>query len=370
MRIAVIGKKFPFCGIVTYCRELVRTMRARGHEVAFFYLHEEEVHFEREEGLPYLFKTHMYTIPMPDTRARLADSLRAFAPDVVHASFALSPLDFALPEVCRELGVPLVATFHVALDHRPSLPNHVSGFVYRMYASTLAKCGRVIIFSELQRAKLARLGVPAGRIDVVPNGVDVQRWSPGPSRFKAAIGATHVVGYMGRLDPEKNVGALLEAFTQASLPPNTHLAIVGDGVLGARLRRKHADVPNVHWLGFIQDEDERRDILRGCDVFALPSSVEGLSIALLEGMACGAAPLATDVGADGEVIQGVGRVIDPTRLPEELAPALTALLADPDELARLREASRRRVVTRYSAQQNASALLEVYAAAGRAVAAS
>jgi glycosyltransferase involved in cell wall biosynthesis len=351
---------------VTYCEELVRALRARGHEVAFYYLHNEEVHAELEKGLPYLFKTHMYTIPKPDSRARLRESLRAFRPDVVHASYALSPLDWALPEVCRELGVPLVATFHVALDHRPTLPNHVSGFVYRLYAPTLARCQRVVIFSGLQREKLARLGVPRERVAIVPNGVDVKRWTPGPSQFKAAVGARRLIGFMGRLDPEKNVGALIEAFQGARLPADTQLVIVGDGVLGARLRRKYAQVPGVHWLGFVRDEERRRDVLRGCDVFALPSSVEGLSLALLEGMACGAAPVATDVGADGEVIRGVGTVIDPTRLPEELGPALEALLADPVALARAREESRRRVVARYAFHDNVTALMEVYGAAMQA----
>jgi glycosyltransferase involved in cell wall biosynthesis len=366
MRVAVVGKKFPFCGIVTYCQELVRALRARGHEVAFYYLHNEDVHEEREEGLPYLFKTHVYTIPKPDSRARLLASLRAFRPDVVHASYALSPLDWALPEVCRELGVPLVATFHVALDHRPTLPNHVSGFVYRLYAPTLARCHRVVIFSELQREKLARLGVARERVAVVPNGVDVKRWSPGPSAFKAKVGARHLIGYLGRLDPEKNVGALVTAFQQAELPAGTQLAIMGDGVLGARLRRKFGDVPGVHWLGFVKDEEQRKDVLRGCDVFCLPSSVEGLSLALLEGMACGAAPVATDVGADGEVIRGVGKVLDPTRLGEDLAPALAEVLGDPAGLARLREESRRRVVLKYAFHDNVAALMDVYVAAMQA----
>lgn len=365
MRIAIIGKKFPFCGIVTYCRELVRALRAAGHEVAFYYLHHEDVGEDREESLPYLLKTHMFTVPKPDAAQRLAAHLRDFRPDVVHAQFALGPLDWQLPELCASLGVPLVATFHVALDHRPTFPNRVSALVYRLYARTLRRCDRVVIFSESQKAKLMALGVPGPAVCVLPNGVDVRRYRPGPSAFKAEIGAERLLTYMGRLDPEKNVGKLLRAWRDLAPDPSVQLAIMGDGVLGSKLRAKWGDLPGVHWLGFVADEARRIDVLRGSDVFVLPSSVEGLSIALLEAMACGAVPLATDVGADGEVVEGVGRIVDPLTLKTDLAPAIAALLADPAELDRLRGQARKRVVSRYAFADNVAALEGIYDAVAR-----
>lgn len=365
MRIAIIGKKFPFCGIVTYCREQVRALRERGHEVAFYYLHHEEVNAEHEESLPYLLKTHMFTVPRRSAAQRLADHLRAFRPDVVHASFALGPLDWQLPDVCAELGVPLVATFHVALDHRPTFPNRVSALVYRLYARTLRRCDRVIVFSEGQKRRLTDLAVPDATVRILPNGVDVRRYRPGPSAFKAEIGAERLLTYMGRLDPEKNVGKLLRAWAALEKPEGTQLALMGDGVLGERLRARFGDLPDVHWLGFVAEEERRIDVLRGTDVFVLPSSVEGLSIALLEAMACGAVPVATDVGADGEVIDGCGRVVDPLTLKADLAPAIAGLLAAPAELDRLRGAARRRIVSRYAFADNVAAMEGIYAELAR-----
>lgn len=360
MRIAIIGKKYPFCGIVTYCRELIRALRAEGHTVAFYYLYNGEVEEEQEDGLPYLLRTHMYTVPSTGAPERLKERLAAFRPDVVHASYALSFLDFALPDLCAELNVPLVVTYHVAFDRRPSLPNRVSAMVYRMYARTLAKCQRVIVFSEPQKDRLVSLKVPAGLVQVLPNGVDVNRYRPGESDFKREIGARMLITYMGRIDPEKNVGALLRAFTQLELPEDVHLALMGDGVLASKLRPRYEDHPRIHWLGFVEEEARRVDVLRGSDLFVLPSSVEGLSIALLEAMACGAAPIATDVGADGEVIAGCGRIVNPKRLRWDLAPALQTLVEAPDEVARLREEARRRVVSRYAFKQNIERLLRVY----------
>ena len=365
MRIAIIGKKYPFCGIVTYCRELVRALRAHGHEVAFYYLHNEEVGLADEESLPYLLKTHMFVVPKRDASQRLTAHLRAFRPDVVHASFALGPLDWQLPEICAALGVPLVATFHVALDHRPTFPNRVSALVYRMYARTLRRCDRIVVFSEGQQRRLTDLAVPAGAVRILPNGVDVWRYRPGPSAFKAELGARRLVTYMGRIDPEKNVGMLMRAWRDLAPGPGVRLAVMGDGVLGSKLRARWGDLPGVHWLGFVAEEERRIDILRGSDVFVLPSSVEGLSIALLEAMACGAVPLATDVGADGEVVAGVGRILDPLTLRAELGPAIQALLAAPEELDRLRGLARRRVVSRYAFADNLAALEGIYAEVAR-----
>lgn len=366
MRIAIIGKKFPFCGIVTYCRELIRALRAQGHTVAFYYLHNEEVQEEYEDGLPYLLRTHMYIVPQGDAKQRLYEQLRQFRPDVVHASYALSFLDFALPDICEALGVPLVVTFHPAFDTRPSFHNRISAMVYRMYARTLARTERVIIFSQAQKERLMSYRVPASRIKILPNGVDVTRYKPGESSFKRDVGAGRLLTYMGRIDPEKNVGPLLKTFTGMALPDDVHLAVMGDGVLGARLQARYADHPRVHWLGFVESEARRIDVLRGTDLFVLPSTVEGLSLALLEAMACGAAPVATDVGADGEVVAGCGAIIDPTRVAEELEPAIAGLLADPTELDRLKERSRRRVVTRYAFQKNVDQLLAIYEDAQRA----
>lgn len=360
MRIAIIGKKHPFCGIVTYCRELVRALRASGHEVAFYYLHDEAAGAADEASLPYLLKTHMFVVPKRDAAHQLAAHLRRFRPDVVHAQFALGPLDWQVPAICAAIGAPLVATFHVALDHRPSFPNRVSALVYRMYARTLRRCDRVVIFSAYQQGRLAALGVPGEIVRILPNGVDVRRYRPGPSAFKAEIGARRLLTYMGRLDPEKNVGKLLRAWRELAPAADVRLAIMGDGVLGAKLRARYGDLPGVHWLGFVAEEERRIDVLRGTDLFVLPSSVEGLSIALLEAMACGAVPLATDVGADGDVVAGVGRVLDPLTLKAELAPAIAAMLADEPALDRLREAARRRVVARYAFTDNVAALERVY----------
>ena len=113
--------------------------------------------------------------------------------------------------------------------------------------------------------------------------------------------------------------SLLKAWRQVDIPPSTKLVIVGDGPLSNALMLTYGAEQNVLWLGAIADEQRRINILRGADVFILPSFVEGLSLSLLEAMGCGLACLATDAGADGEVLEdGAGIVLNPQRVRSEL----------------------------------------------------
>jgi glycosyltransferase involved in cell wall biosynthesis len=101
-------------------------------------------------------------------------------------------------------------------------------------------------------------------------------------------------------------------------------------------------------------------MLRAMDIFVLPSLVEGLSLSLLEAMACGVATIATDVGADGEALRGAGVLVDPKDLEGQLRLALRTLLDFPDFRAELGRRARARAVERYSLADNLDRLLTVY----------
>ena len=133
MHIAWLGKKSPFCGNVTYGLSTTEALRQRGHAVSF-------IHFDtparepsgRADGaaaistrrwlLPLPGKSQVYTIPSPGAQRELRESLERLRPDLVHASLTLSPLDFRLPDLCQQLGLPLVATFHPPFDAGAAQP--------------------------------------------------------------------------------------------------------------------------------------------------------------------------------------------------------------------------------------------------------
>ena len=368
MHIAWIGKKTPFCGNVTYGREVTNALLDRGHQVSFLHFAQEEADDRtwsgcQEVSLPFIYKSQVYTIPTLKASKVLTRSLKQLRPDLVHASLTLSPLDFLLPEICEELNIPLVATFHPPFDgKRRNLKSGTQLFTYQLYAPFLAHYDRVIIFSQLQRNFLVRLGVPSQKLAVIPNGVDVQKYSPGSSNFKSQLKAQRLFVYQGRISTEKNVEALLKAWKQCELGESSKLVIVGNGSLWASLMPFYGEEHGIIWLGFVADEQRRIEILRAADVFILPSLLEGLSLSLLEAMACGVACVATDAGADGEVLEnGAGVVLNTHRVTSQLHTLLPQFRDHPEWTALLGQKARARVLERYTLSDNITQLEALYA---------
>jgi len=373
MHIAWLGKKSPFCGNVTYSRNITHALLERGYEVSFFHFAQEEKTSDnwphcQEVLLPFIYKSQVYTIPTLGSTHMLRRSLQDLKPDLVHASLTLSPLDSRLPEICKELNIPLVATFHPPFDSKlRNLKSSTQFLTYQLYAPFLAHYDGVIIFSRIQRDLLMRLGVPEEKLAVIPNGVDENKYSPGESDLKAHFGAERLFVYQGRVSAEKNVESLLRAWKYCRLGNESKLVIVGDGPLVSSLKPFYNKRHGVIWLGFVADEEKRIEILRAADVFILPSLVEGLSLSLLEGMACGIACVATDAGADGEVLEeGAGVVLSTNRVTTQLK-TLLPLLQDHPELTKvLGEKARARVLDRYTLNCNITELESLYQQAVRA----
>jgi glycosyltransferase involved in cell wall biosynthesis len=367
LRIAWLGHQSARLGggMATYSQEVVAGLRRRGHQVTFFHHGDPTGEGTAESSESVTLASVNVPLVKPlvlspgRAKKKLIDRLRQREFDLVHASFWFSSMDFDLPKLTRELGIPLVATFHVAFDTRLSLWGGITSGTYRLYAPTLAKCERVIVFGPAQRDILVNLGVPAPIIRILPNGVDVDKHSPGPSDRRERFGAQRLFTYMGRVDSEKNVDVLLEAYLDCG-PPNDHkLLIMGSGTEKRRLERFYRD-RRVVFTGHISEAEERIAILRASDGFFLPSTVEGLSLSMLEAMACGVATVATDVGSDGEALRGAGIVLDPRNLAAELGMAFRELIELPFLSIELGRLARQRVVERYSLERNLDLLSALY----------
>ena len=423
--IAWLGKKSPFCGNVTYGLSITEALNRRGHGVSYIHFDTPATSLGRsdaagaggfgianlgigagvpgsvrqarevartalarangrgaganlgtpgqdgpEVALPYLVKSQVYTIPSPGAQRELRESLERLRPDLVHASLTLSPLDFRLPDLCQQLGLPLVATFHPAFD--AALRNLAGGtqqLTYQLYAPSLARFDRVIVFSDLQAEVLARLGVPENRLAVIPNGVDPQVWTPAGGvllspqlqELGRRFPGQRVFLYMGRIATEKNVEALLRAWRLVQ-PQGCILVVVGDGPAKASLMQTYGEAERVLWWGYEPEQQTRLALLQLAEVFVLPSLVEGLSLALLEAMASGTACVATDAGADGEVLEdGAGIVISTQGVTTQLRTLLPVLRDQPVLTAELGRRARVRVLERYTLERNLDALEALYA---------
>ena len=264
-----------------------------------------------------------------------------------------------------------MATFHPAFD--AGLRNLAGGtqqLTYQVYAPALARFNRVIVFSELQAEVLSRLGVKDDQLVVIPNGVDTDVWKPAGFERSSSSGLRHEVLarfdgrrpflYMGRLATEKNVEALLRAWRLVR-PAGCVLVIVGDGSLRGSLQAAHED-PDILWWGYEPELERRVALLQASEVFLLPSLVEGLSLSLLEAMASGTACVATDAGADGEVLEGgAGIVISTQGVTTQLRTLLPVLRDQPVLTAELGRRARDRALQRYTLTRNIQALERVYA---------
>jgi glycosyltransferase involved in cell wall biosynthesis len=367
MRIAWIGKKSPFCGNVTYSREITNGLLDRGHDVSFLHFAQEESEPDnwpnfKEVPLPYIYKSQVYTLPAFNATKVLKDALREIQPQIVHASLTLSTLDFVLPEICQELNIPLVATFHTPFAGKGAkLISGTQLLAYQLYAPFLDNYDRVIVFSQIQKELLVKMGVREAKIAVIPNGVDTVKYSPGTSKVKDEFNAERLFVYQGRLAPEKNVESLLRAWKQSTMSPTSKLLIVGDGPLRSSLEPFYESEYGVIWLGFVASEERRIEILRGADLFILPSLVEGLSLSLLEAMSCGLACLATDVGADGEVLEkGAGVVISTRSVRSQIRTLLPLFQDHPELTVLLGQKARKRVLEKYTLGDNITSLEKLY----------
>jgi glycosyltransferase involved in cell wall biosynthesis len=338
-------------GMVSYSHEMMAGLRQRGQDVTFFYHMSRERRFVQREPTGIRIGSfdilNRAMLSSNNARQTIEDVVEQKQIDVAHISLSFSQLDFSLPDICHELGIPAIATLHFPYGPPETFWGSAVRVLYRIY-------------SEKQGELLVDYGVAPERVRVIPNGVDIATFAPGPSDYKEHIGAAVLSAYIGRVDPEKNVKEFLKAFHKLD-PPFDHKAIVvGNGMDLAQLRRKYRDDPRIIFTGYIGELRERIRILRAADIFVLPSSIEGLSLAMLEAMAAGTAIIATDVGADAEALHGAGIVIDLVDMAEQLPLALRTLFDFPDFRRDLAVRARQRAVNTFSLETNIDRVVDLY----------
>jgi glycosyltransferase involved in cell wall biosynthesis len=215
----------------------------------------------------------------------------------------------------------------------------------------LSKLGdRVIVVSHAEYAHAVEIGIPASKLELIPNGVAL-----GPpdsvvdcARIRADWGLSDgdvCVGFVGRLVPVKSPETILRSFAllRDQVRDRARLVMVGDGPLEAKLRRLATDLgiaQSVTWLG----ARDARTLMHGFDALALTSDSEVTPLVVLEAMTRGLPIVATRVGAVADTVQpGVNGFIVPVRGVQEIADAIAALVQNPDLRTRMGEASRRLV---------------------------
>ncbi len=295
----------------------------------------------------------------PVAFSRLVRIVGSIQPTIVHTHLQAPNLYGRLAACVSRVPV-IVATEH----------NVYSGKAKRYVAAERMLARRtsalIAVSSQVQQFLSGQLRIPAEKIRVIRNGVArpmpttdgveslTQRFGLNGTRLRIATVAT--------LTAKKGHEVLLRALAQLRDRGVEPIAMfAGDGAERARLEALCAELrlkDSVHFLGAVENP---ADVLAACDVFVLPSLVEGLPLALLEAMRAGKPVVATTVGGVPEAIEnGRNGVLVAPGNHAELAAAIDALAAAPLARTRLGEAARKTADREFTEEAYVTALAALY----------
>lgn len=363
MKIVILEKEesLGIGGIVMHNKRLSDYFKKQGHEVIIVRFSNAK---KREPGIlyiPYYIAENrsFIFVPSENTKKLLVNHLKRIKPDVVHFCLGISLFDYFIPSFCHKLKIPVVGIWHGDLNGGSDAYSILIRSIFLAYLPVCLQLDNLIVFSEKMKDFYAQKGVNPNYITVIPNGVDTKLFSSGNSLFKKTHQFKTGVLFLGRLTIVKNPEVLIESFLRLNPHPDTKLIIVGTGDLANELKELYTD-KRIIFTGLITDEKEKADIIRGCDVFVLPSLYEGMSLALLEAMSCGLACIASDVGANPELLENNGIIITHQKVKQELPLALKILLEQINFRKELGKKARNRVLNHFSQKESFSAYMKLY----------
>ena len=290
--------------------------------------------------------------------------------DLVHSHYWLSGLIGARLKVLWD--IPHVVMFHTLgeIKNRASFGEHESGLRIDSESAILAAADRVICATELERDSLRQLyGAPAGKVDVIPLGVDLDRFRPGgkqEARIALGLKDERIILFVGRIEPLKGVDILINAASLLESDVECTVLVVGGDESSqgevAELRDLARDRGIEHRVAFVGAVDHEALPLyyNAADVCVVPSHYESFGLVAVEAMASGVPVVASRVGGlTGTIKDGETGYLIPWLCPEPFAERIELLLENEPLRNNLGEAAREAMAC-YRWENVASAVLSLY----------
>lgn len=308
-----------------------------------------------------------YAIPQVNSIKTFLETVKAN--DLIHVHGHPYLSSFLASKIAKRYAKPLVLTQHNTFieynniwDTAEKLNDLAVG------KQVLQEADKIIVVSNATRNYVLSLGADLAKIEVLHNGVDLNRFKPMPEvkgemRKKLSISeAACVVVTVRRLVYKNGIDTLLDSAEIAVRKnPKLVFVVVGKGPDFEEVKERIVKLGmqrNFRLTGFVSDED-LPFYYNVADLFALPSkSGEGLPLVTLEAMACGLPAVATNVGGTSEVMdEEYGRVVPPNS-PYSLAEAILELSCK--ELTALKKKLRIMMEQKYSWDRNVEKLGKIY----------
>jgi glycosyltransferase involved in cell wall biosynthesis len=332
-------------------------LRAGGHK-AVLVAHPEGELFRRASEGPDLFPLAPVNEIDLATAWKLSKIVRRWKPQILHAhdphavSMAALGLSFGAPDPRPKLIASRRVDFH--------LQSHAfSQWKYRQVDGFIAA-------SHAIRDVLVQDGIPSGRIEVVHDGIDVEKIQHRPPiDLHAEYWLPHgvpVIVNVGALVGHKGQRFLIEAMPQVLREvPDAHLIIFGEGELRAALERQVKQLSIARRVLLPGFREDVLSLMKTADLLVMSSVTEGLGSAVLDAMAMGLPVVGTRAGGIPEAVvpDVTGVLVEPSD-PRALAEAIVSLLKDADRRRSYGEAGRRRVTEHFGVDRLVDGTLQCY----------
>ncbi|HUW22549.1 MAG TPA: glycosyltransferase family 4 protein [bacterium] len=233
----------------------------------------------------------------------------------------------------------------------------------------IKKVNKFIVVSWEAKDELKSIGIKDEKIIRIPNFVDESKFYPVVNNVKNKLRDKlllppdkKIVTFVGRLTPQKGIFYSIEAWFEVIISyPEVALLIIGDGPLMKSLKDQACALNLLDKIEFLGKKKNISEYLQASDIFVLPSLAEGMSVALLEAMACGLPCITTKIGGNVDLIDdGKDGILVKPSSSEELASAILRLLKDKKSFKDFGSQARKKILKRYSINSIVPAYINLY----------
>ncbi len=312
-----------------------------------------------EEGVEIVRVRRWGTAASTPLAPGLATALRRLRPDVTHIHAPYPPAELA--HLLFGRGRPTVVYYHSDIVRQQWLKHLWLPLQRRL----LHRTDRILTSSEVYVESSPVLAPLTNRVDVVPLGIDTDRFGttdPAQTADIVARFAGPIVLFVGRLRYYKGLDRLIDAMSDI----RASLLVVGRGPMEATWRRYAAASPaaeRIHFLGDVPDEALAAHYA-AAEVFVLPSTLrsEAFGLAQVEAMAASTPVISTQLGTGTSVVNQHGKTGLVVAAGDHLAlaAALRQLLDDPATRERMGRAAQARVTSMFGINTMVDTLLAIY----------